>query len=68
MLIDVLRLRGYRGPFSDVVQTVRFACAMAGRIVISTVVIGIINIIIIDIGTVNTAIVIVVSIAIYHDH
>ena len=54
MLIDVLRLRGYRGPFSDVVQTVRVACAMAGRIVISTVIIGvIIIIIIIDISTVN---------------
>ena len=62
MLIDVLRLRGYRGPFSDVVQTVRVACAMAGRIVISTVVIGIIIIIIIDISTVNTVIVIIVSI------
>ena len=70
MLIDVPRLRGYGGPFSDVVQAVRGACATADCIaiifiiIIASIVIIVIIItnIIIVINIVITVIVIIIVI------
>ena len=62
MLIDVPRLRGYGGPFSDVMQAVRGACATADCIAIIFIIIIIIVIIIIIITSIVFIVIIIIII------
>ena len=68
MLIDVPRLRGYGGPFSDVVQAVRGACATTDSVAIIFVIIIITSTVIIVIVTtvvtivINTVIIVMIII------